>query len=253
MLTSASTSAGLDARLLYTSIDVSAPVSLTSLRSEYQYLELITEHCIRLSYTRSEAGLVSAPRTHGPLTVNESTVRRLASHGLEAPEIAQELSLNIEEVQRALSIPGPLPTAESVHPWSSTHAIKIVRTSVASPWVTVLGSATESAMPLGYGLAALFSLERLLNMIKSWQTHRLTMKSRELELRMRQSEAQELAVRHAEYELRDQKDSYSVVPTFAARIMAQTANDSANAISGLSPIIDARLIDPNDPRATGAA
>lgn len=57
--------------------------------------------------------------------------------------------------------------------------IEVVRTSMASPWVTVLSDALKSHTWMGYGLGAIFGLHRLLNMIMRWQLSRQVLKERE--------------------------------------------------------------------------
>ncbi|TKG61536.1 hypothetical protein [Prauserella endophytica] len=68
-------------------------------------------------------------------------------------------------------------TPEGVNTW--VQPVVIERTSLASPWVTVLAEAAKSAQPLYYTCGTLLVLHRLLNMTMSWQRHRMDMRERQ--------------------------------------------------------------------------
>jgi hypothetical protein len=52
------------------------------------------------------------------------------------------------------------------------HDILVMRSSLASPWVTILADAAGRSAPIGYGLGAVYCLQRLLKMLMEWQRHR---------------------------------------------------------------------------------
>ncbi|MFI5563491.1 hypothetical protein ACIA2T_29765 [Amycolatopsis japonica] len=58
----------------------------------------------------------------------------------------------------------------------------IVRTTMASPWVSVLSGLAERSAPVAYGAAALYGLHRLLEMVMTWQRHRLEIEEGEARL-----------------------------------------------------------------------
>ncbi|KFZ80826.1 hypothetical protein ED92_10885 [Amycolatopsis sp. MJM2582] len=106
--------------------------------------------------------------------------------------------------------------------------------SLASPWVSVLGGLAERSAPVGYGVAALFGLRQLLNMVMTWQRHRLEISEREQAMELYRAAEREIAPM-----VTDEQRRVSV------------ANEIAGAGSALGDIREADLIDPDDPRATG--
>ncbi|WP_125783501.1 hypothetical protein [Amycolatopsis sp. WAC 01375] len=68
---------------------------------------------------------------------------------------------------------GALPSAQ----------VRVVRTSLASPWLTVLGDLARTSAPVGYGVTALYALHRLLELIMTWQRHRQDIAERDLQLK----------------------------------------------------------------------
>lgn len=62
------------------------------------------------------------------------------------------------------------------------NVLRVRRTSLASPWETVLTLAAERSYVVLYGTVALISVERILKMIMDWQTHRLGLEIRRREL-----------------------------------------------------------------------
>ncbi|MFD6073135.1 hypothetical protein [Amycolatopsis lurida] len=51
--------------------------------------------------------------------------------------------------------------------------MEIVRTSLASPWVTILADVARTSSPVAYTATGLFALHRLLQMVMTWQRHRI--------------------------------------------------------------------------------
>ena len=111
--------------------------------------------------------------------------------------------------------------------------IRIVRTSMASPWVTVLVEIAENSPPIAYGAGALFGLQRLMRMAMEWQTHRqgLSERRRAAE-RLDRQEATQLLGRHS---------------TASSVAMTPPAIDG---LTKLDPVLAAELVSPDDPRVT---
>lgn len=120
----------------------------------------------------------------------------------------------------------------------------LARTKLASPWTSVLTTIADRTAPIGYGVAGLWVLQRLLNMVMGWQRHRL-----ELELdRQRLAAthiptAEELVVNHASAELAAHADESDL----AGDMVAVDGKAVAYAVQGLRPILDARILDEDDP------
>lgn len=87
-----------------------------------------------------------------------------------------------QEVSQPLSIVEPPHPSPRRLPSSSRYrrenpSYRVVSSTIASPWVTVLSELASSAPPLAYGLGSLFTLERLLKMVMEWQNHRAALGS----------------------------------------------------------------------------
>jgi hypothetical protein len=109
---------------------------------------------------------------------------------------------------------------------------KIVRTSVASPWVTILTDAVKNSAPIAYGMGALVTLQRLMQMVMQWQLHRQELSER----RHGKDAALEILSR-----LRNEVKSHGEVPEGAVE-------DAANAITRIDSVISSELIEPDDSR-----
>jgi hypothetical protein len=84
-------------------------------------------------------------------------------------------------------------TAPYLTPRSGTNADRIVisrivrrdidlvvrRTSLASPWESLITAAAGHAAWVGYAAAAVYGLERLLKMVMDWQNHRQSLEERQ--------------------------------------------------------------------------
>jgi hypothetical protein len=113
------------------------------------------------------------------------------------------------------------------------------RTRMESPWVSVLTTLAERSAPAGYGLGALWGLQRLLHMVMEWQRHRL-----DLELGRRQLEAlptaEDLVRRHAVVEL----------DPVSGRLPPGTPSTGGvsvpETVERLRPVLDARMVDEGD-------
>jgi hypothetical protein len=80
--------------------------------------------------------------------------------------------------------------------------IVIIRSSVGSPWTSILQDAAASSVPAGYGLTAIHCLRQLLRMVMDWQNHGRDLRASD-ELRRA-----ELAVRLGEFthDIRQRQD-----------------------------------------------
>ncbi|WP_157357342.1 hypothetical protein [Amycolatopsis nigrescens] len=127
--------------------------------------------------------------------------------------------------------------------------IAILRTRMASPWVSVLADLARNSTPIAYGAGTLYALHSLLRLLMSWQRHRLELEEREVQLtvlRRRLLDASE--------QLADEGVRRSGEPRPANRNldMASSVTDSLmNAAESLGTIQTADIIEPDDPRATG--
>ncbi|MFD1044183.1 hypothetical protein ACFQ1S_00520 [Kibdelosporangium lantanae] len=115
----------------------------------------------------------------------------------------------------------------------SEPGVFVVRTSMASPWVTVLASLAQSSQPLAYGVGGLLALQRLMKMVMEWQNHRQTLDER------RQAAIRQLLLDHQRVE------------TGAPGVENLNLAPAVAALSGLEPVLAAEMIDPQDARATG--
>lgn len=56
--------------------------------------------------------------------------------------------------------------------FSQQDSLTVVRTSLASPWITILSDIGAQSKPILYGGTVLLGLQQLLNMVMAWQIHR---------------------------------------------------------------------------------
>jgi hypothetical protein len=69
-------------------------------------------------------------------------------------------------------------------PYLRRGEIQLVRTSLASPWITILADAAQRSAPVGYSISAIFCLQKLLRMVMEWQRHRIEIEERRIESRI---------------------------------------------------------------------
>ena len=151
--------------------------------------------------------------------------------------------------------------------------VRVVRTSLASPWISVLGDLARSSAPIGYGVTAVYALHRLLQLVMTWQQHRLDLAERRLQLQQLQTQLlldhTQLAV-HPDPATAVLQDAEPLPPSLAEALAKrrtvteaedttrETATDSPfldevfPATEGLGEILAAEMVDPQDPRATGS-
>ncbi|WP_143267183.1 hypothetical protein [Amycolatopsis thailandensis] len=155
--------------------------------------------------------------------------------------------------------------------WSHESGLRIVRTSLASPWVTVISDLAANSRPLGYGVAGLYGLHRLLQIVMNWQNHRADLAERHLHLEaLRDAMLRESVLKRPESfgsESRSTGEQSAVSFTHAGPVTgepepgqpydsqadeAQQHLDSATAAGQeLGQITAVEMIAPDDPRATG--
>src|ERR1700741_1633237 len=111
----------------------------------------------------------------------------------------------------------------------------IARTSMGSPWITVVSDVLRNSAPAGYSLIGLFALQRLMNMIMEWQAHREDIRTRKTE---RQS--LEALLRNFEAEVK---------PKGAPQM--SDVDDVYTAVQNLNRVAAADLMDEDDSRARG--
>ncbi|WP_340687306.1 hypothetical protein LCL61_14505 [Amycolatopsis coloradensis] len=130
----------------------------------------------------------------------------------------------------------------------------IVRTTMASPWVSVLSGLAERSAPVAYGAAALYGLHRLLEMVMTWQRHRLEIEEGEVRLEQLRGQLRDTGV-----QLRQEFDPRLVAPGEDRgepgrqdELAERAANPPAEVVRAadqIGTIIGAEMIDPGDPRA----
>jgi hypothetical protein len=106
-----------------------------------------------------------------------------------------------------------------------------VKTSLASPWITVLGTLAETSQPIAYGTAGLIGLQRLLAMLMQWQRHRVTIEWQRHQVTMDRDVAQ----------LRKMLEEHASGIGVRAEVVAAAAR--------LGTVTEAEMIEPGDPRA----
>lgn len=136
----------------------------------------------------------------------------------------------------------------------------IVRTSLASPWVTVLGDLARASSPIGYGIAGLYGLHRLLNVVMTWQQHRLDIAERTLRLQalsaqleaegLRQLEEAKARASSEEMEQSNLEQQIGMAEKHFERASRQGGPLlAAYSADGLGDIQAAEMISPDDPRS----
>ncbi|WP_132120525.1 hypothetical protein [Actinocrispum wychmicini] len=115
--------------------------------------------------------------------------------------------------------------------------IAIVRTSMASPWETVLVQLAANSQPITVGLGALIGLHKLMRMVMEWQTFRQDLKERREGVRPI-----------------DGEDAARLLQAYSPAQRADTDlhREAQEALTEISPVVESDMIDPDDPRATGA-
>ncbi|MFJ8909992.1 hypothetical protein [Amycolatopsis sp. NPDC102389] len=133
----------------------------------------------------------------------------------------------------------------------------VVRTTMASPWVSVLSGLAERSAPVAYGAAALYGLHRLLEMVMTWQRHRLEIEEGKARLEQLRGQLRDTGVQlRREFDQRVELPRDEQGEPAARSVEAELAERAANppaevvrAADGIGSIIGAEMIDPRDPRA----
>lgn len=223
--------------LLYLAIDVGERPTMSEYSRQVNALNILWWHCVALSQVR-----VPTQRGEKP-----PDTYRIANPSAAPHQVRIEL--------------------ERISP------LLITRTNMASPWISVLTTLAEKSAPVGYGLTALFALQRLLNMIMDWQRHRVYIRASQqnqspnwppqiretnadsnlahlIMSQAREGErAETVLATHAKAELnehqkragRGSEQNYETV-TFGGEEVTDSTNN-------LAPVLEATMINEDDPRA----
>lgn len=214
----------VDTQVLYLAVDLGETPRFGHFAEQVGCLEILQRYSRALvepADTRTTSGL--------PHTQHDVTELFEALDSLSLPNAQRHL---LNELLKAEEPGSPLHRP----PVTEATEIRIVRTSLASPWVTVMADLARSSQPVAYGLTALLGLHRLMRMIMEWQTHRQELAERRDAL----SRSQLLSL------LAQHEDAVSPGTTVAD----EARHDAATAIARLDPVVAADMLDPEDPRAT---
>jgi hypothetical protein len=124
---------------------------------------------------------------------------------------------------------------------SGAEELVVVRTSMASPWVTVLGDVARNSAPIAYGMSVLYGLHKLMNMIMEWQTHKQNLSER----RMTAGEV----IGDFEAAITKEEREMGVFP--GSRIANDIRYSAIDAAPRMNDVTAAEIISPDDLRAQG--
>lgn len=235
-MTSQLTRTGAD--LLYLVVDLGdEPVSPGRLSQQFQILGIFSEYCTDVAVVAHLFRAAATSRHRENRSVLEESAVEYALRG-----------------PGKTTVPRPSPAFSAPTVISS---INVLRTSFASPWVTVLGSLANASQPVAYGVSGLFGLHRLMAMVMDWQRHR-----REIEqldwLQNQRAKVIGVITDHALAEItmsagdEPLEESMNRRREAVSRIADLYASDIGRAILSIKPIRAADIIDDDDPRASGA-
>jgi hypothetical protein len=194
---------------------------------QVDHVNTLWRHCLRLSVIASE------PRS----SLREALLNELGTAVDPEPLPGHPYAgINSSDANRLREI-------EQASP------LLIPRTSLASPWVSVLTTVAEKSAPIAYGMAALFAMQRLLDMVITWQRHRFDLIQKESTVLR---SAQEVVTRHASEELAaHQGPAAGSDPESHVSVHFQGNTWATIAVKDLAPVLEARMVDENDPLARG--
>ncbi len=220
------TESRVGASLLYVAMDLGSPPSMQWFGRQVDHVNTLWRHCLRLSV------IVNEPQS----SLREAL---LNDSGFADPE----------------SFPGqsyagmPASDADRLRQIEQASPLLISRTSLASPWVSVLTTVADKSAPIAYGMAALFAIQKLFDMVITWQRHRFDMQQ------MRPTplhSAEQVVMRHASEELAAaQRSNAGSDPEPHDSVRFQGDTLATIAVKGLAPVLEARMVDENDPLARG--
>jgi hypothetical protein len=213
-----------DTQLLYLAVDLGENPPFERFVQQVNCLEVLQRYCRTL--VEPEDAQIAGQAS--PYTQRDVTELLEALDALHITDTQRHL-LN-EMVQT--EVPGsPLHRATV----TDATAISVIRTSMSSPWVTVMAELVRNSQPIAYALAALLGLHKLLHMIMEWQKHRQEL----VERRSASSRSQllSLLVQHEQN-----------VGTGTA-ISDEARHEAAAAIAALDTVLAADMVEPDDPRA----
>jgi hypothetical protein len=140
--------------------------------------------------------------------------------------------------------------------------LRVVRTTLASPWISVLADVARNSTPVGYGAAALVALQRLLTMVMTWQRHRQDIAEKQVQLDQLRARLKEENVQRGldNTHRSDVRILIHKAPPDRGQVEAgfpdlgeSHLDEVVQAAADLGEVLEAEMIDPNDPRATGHA
>lgn len=213
-----------DTQLLYLAVDLGENPSFERFAQQVNCLEVLQRYCRTLVEPEDAqtAGQAS------PYTQRDVTELLEALDALRITDTQRHL---LNEMVQTEGPGSPLHRATV----TDATAISVVRTSMSSPWVTVMAEVVRNSQPITYGLAALFGLHKLLHMIMEWQKHR-----QELVERRSVSPSNHLLSLLVQHEQN--------IGTGTA-ISDEARHAAAAAIAALDPVLAADMVEPDDPRA----
>lgn len=138
----------------------------------------------------------------------------------------------------------------------TSSTLRVVRTSMASPWVTILGELAKNSAPIGYGLAGVYAFQKVMHLVMEWQNHRQSLIERSSGA-IHSDEANNYAKSQlvsilAEYVRSSAAggDNQQAAAEFGEDINIGIGN-MLQTIGDLPEVKAAELIDPDDPRVRG--
>ncbi len=124
--------------------------------------------------------------------------------------------------------------------------LKVVRTSMASPWVTVLSDVAANSKPILYGGSVILGLHTILNMVIKWRAHVADIRDRDAarpSLIPSRDVAPDEIVEHF-----TKATDRTFMPPDGTDADMQAFEEVSNDLRNLGTIITAEMISENDPR-----
>ncbi|MFI9825274.1 hypothetical protein ACIHFC_33280 [Streptomyces sp. NPDC052013] len=117
------------------------------------------------------------------------------------------------------------PDGEWTGEFLSYEILQVRRTSLASPWETVLTVAASRSYVVLYGAVALIAVERILRMIMDWQTHRVELEARRREIEVGDFSADTQGAEDGVVAVADEGDSVTApdIPMAVGRFVQQNS------------------------------
>jgi hypothetical protein len=212
-----------DAQLLYLAIDLGDQPRLTYFAQQAVCVDSLARYCVELAM-QSFGNEFSGAFTPGHDSESDPTPGMIRP----SPGSIRPMTDTKEDLPSDTPGPSPETLADTDKVQPRRPEIAIVRTTMASPWVSVLA---ESSQPFAYVAGGLYALHKLVHLVMEWQDSKLS----------RTERLSKLLDRHIQ----------AVAPQ--AAVSEQDRAQATAAIGTLGRVVAAEVIDPDDPRATGAA